>query len=182
MLRRQCEHSVVHWSGTDLLGSGLRSVLHGACGACKPFLANAPEGSVRLADTCSSIGARPASTRRQARGVVTGESGEVLRTHASKGQAVVCAVATVEAGVRLAAVNVDLAVVSRKSRGTHAGRVGGGAINGQTCASILTRRSVCQTQASLQMAVITSVSMGTDAEVSPLSRIDAGGVARTRPG
>lgn len=182
MLRSQCKHSVVHWSGTDLLGSGLRSVLHGACGACKPFLANAPEGSVRLADTCSSIGAGPASTRRQARGVVTGESGEVLRTHTSEGQAVVCTVATVEAGVRLAAVNVDLAVVSRKSRGTHAGRVGGDAINGQTCASVLTRRSVCETESSLQMAVITGVSMGTDAQVSPLSRIDAGGVARTRPG
>lgn len=123
VLRSQSKHSVVHRPGTDRLGPGLRSVLERTRGTCKPFLANAPEGSIRLTDTRAPVGAGPASAGRQADGVVTGETGEAERTDAREGQAVVCTVATVEAGVRLAAVNADLTEVSGKSRGTQTGGV-----------------------------------------------------------
>lgn len=118
VLRSQRKHSVVHGPGADWLGPGFWPVLQGTCGTCKPFLANAPEGSIRLTNTRAPVGARPAGAGRQAGGVITSETSEAVRTDTCEGQAVVCTVATVETGVRLAAVNADLTEVSRKSRGT----------------------------------------------------------------
>lgn len=118
MLWGQRKHSVICRPGAYRLGLGLRSVLQGTCGTCKPFLANTPEGSIRLADTRAPVSAGPSRTGRQAGGVVTSETSEAVRTGTREGQAVICAVPTVEAGVRLAAVNADLTEVSRKSRGT----------------------------------------------------------------
>lgn len=118
VLRSQRKHSVVHRPGPNRLGSGLRSVLQGTGGTCKPFLANAPEGSIRLTNTRAPVGAGPAGAGREASGVITSETSEAERTDTCEGQAMVCTVATVEAGVRLAAVNPDLTEVSRKSRGT----------------------------------------------------------------
>lgn len=118
VLRGQSKHPVVCRPGTDRLGSGLRPVLQGACGTCKPFLANAPEGSVRLTNTGALIGTGPTGAGREAGGVITSETREAVWADARESQAMVCAVATVEAGVRLAAVNADLTEVSGKSRGT----------------------------------------------------------------
>lgn len=118
VLGSQCKYSVIRRPGADWLGPGLRPVLQGTCGTCKPFLANALEGSIRLTKTRAPVGTRPSGTGRGAAGVVTSETGEAVRTDACKGQAMACAVATIEAGVRLTAVNADLTEVSRKSRGT----------------------------------------------------------------
>lgn len=82
VLRSQCKHSVVHRSGTDRLGLGLRPVLQGTCGSCKPFLANALEGSIRLTNTCAPVGAGPAGAGREAGGVITSETSEAMRTDA----------------------------------------------------------------------------------------------------
>ncbi len=123
VLRSQRQHSVVQRPGTNWLRLGLQPVLQGTCGASKPFLANTPEGSIRLTNACAPVGARPAGTGREAGGVITSKTSEVVRTDTCEGQAVVCTVASVEAGVRLAAVNADFTEVSRKSRGTQAGRV-----------------------------------------------------------
>lgn len=71
-----------------------------------------------MTNTCAPVGAGAAGAGREAAGVITSETSEAVRTDAGEGQAVVCTVATVEAGVRLAAVNADLTEVSRKSRGT----------------------------------------------------------------
>lgn len=117
VLRSQREHPVVHGLCAGRLGPGLRSVLQGAGGAREPLLANAPEGSVGLADTHPPVGTGPAGARRVA-GVVTGETGEADRTDARETQAAAGAVAAVEAGVRLAAVNADLTKFSRRSGGT----------------------------------------------------------------
>lgn len=118
VLRSQSKHSVLHRPDADRLGFCLRSVLQGTCGTCKPFLADAEEGSIWLADTRAPVGARPAGAWREAAGVITSEASEAMWADAGEGQAVVCTVATIEAGVRLAAVNADLTEVSRKSRGT----------------------------------------------------------------
>ena len=118
MLRSECKHSVVHRPGAHRLGSGLGSVLQGACGTCKPFLTIAPEVSVRFSNTRAPVGAGSASAGRETVGVITSEPSEARRTDACEGQAVVCAVSTVETRVRLAAVNADLTEVSGKSRGT----------------------------------------------------------------
>lgn len=114
---------MIHRPGADRLGPGLWPVLQGTCGTCKPFLANAPEGSIRLTNTRAPVGARPSGAGREAVGVITSETTEAVRTDACEGQAVACTVATIEAGVRLTAVNADLTKVSRKSRGTQTGRV-----------------------------------------------------------
>lgn len=118
VLRSQSKYSVVHWLGRSLLGSGLGLVMKGARGTCKPFLASAPKRSIGLTDALSLVGAGPAGAGRQAGGVVTREATEAVWTGACKSEAVVCTVATVEARVRLAAVNTDVTEVSRKSRGT----------------------------------------------------------------
>lgn len=118
MLRSQRKHSVVHGPGADRLGPGLRSVLQGTRGTCKPLLANAAEGSIGLTNTCAPVGTGPAGARREAGAVITSETTEAVWTETCEGQAVVCAVATVEAGVRLAAVDADLTEVPRKSGGT----------------------------------------------------------------
>lgn len=118
VLRSQGKQSVVHGPGTDRLGSGFWSVLQGTGGTCKPFLADALEGAIGLPNTHALVGTGPAGAWRQASGVVTSESCEAVWTGTHEGQPVVCAVATIEAGVRQAAVNVDLTEVSRKSRGT----------------------------------------------------------------
>lgn len=118
VLGSQCKYPVIHRPGADRLGPGLRPVLQGTCGTCKPFLANAPEGSIRLTETRAPVGARPCGAGRGAVGVVTSETSEAVRTDARKGQTVACTVATIEAGVRLTAVSADLTKVSRKSRGT----------------------------------------------------------------
>lgn len=117
MLWSQCKHSVVWVSGR--LGFGLWFVLQRAGGTCKPFLANAPEGSIRLTHTYASVGTRPVGAGKEAGGVVTREAREAVGAGTCKRQAVVCAVAAIEAGVGLAAVNVDLTEVSGKSGGTH---------------------------------------------------------------
>lgn len=118
VLRSESEHPVVHGPGAGRFGSGLRSVPQGARGACKPFLANAPEGSVRLTNTCALVGTGLAGAGREAGAVVASETSEAGRTDARESQAVVCTVATIEARVRLAAVKADLAEVSGKSVGT----------------------------------------------------------------
>lgn len=41
---------------------------------------------------------------------------------------------------------------------------------------------VCETNSSLQVAAFTSVALGADTQVSPLSRLYAGGITSTRPG
>lgn len=112
MLRSQREHSVIHRPGTGLLGLGLRSVLQGTFGTREPFLANTPERPIRLIDTSAAVGAGLAGAGREAGGVVTSETSETTRTGAREGQAVARTVATVEAGVGLAAVNTDLTDVS----------------------------------------------------------------------
>lgn len=118
VLGSQCEYSVICRPGADRFGPGLRPVLQGTCGTCKPLLANALEGSIRLTKTRTPVGTWPSGTGRGAAGAITSETGESVRTDARKGQTVACAVATIEAGVRLTAVNADLTKVSRKSRGT----------------------------------------------------------------
>ncbi len=118
VLWSQCKHPVVQRLAANWLGLGLRSVLQRTCGACKPFLANAPEGSIRLTNACAPVGAGPASTGREACGVITSKTSEAVRTDACKGQAMVCTVASVEAWVRLAAVDAYFTEVTRKSRGT----------------------------------------------------------------
>lgn len=115
MLWSQSEHSVGHRPGTHQLGPGLKSVLQGTCWTSKPFLANAPECSIRLTNTCAPVGTGLAGAGRERGGVITGEAGEAVRTDAREGQTVVCTVATIEAGVRLAAVNTDLTEVAGKS-------------------------------------------------------------------
>lgn len=118
VLRSQSKHAVFRGPGTDRLGLGFWPVLQRAGGTRKPFLANALEGSIRLADTRALVGARPSGAGREAGGVVAGETGEAVRTDASEGQAVARTVAPVEAGVRLTAVDADLAKISGKPRGT----------------------------------------------------------------
>lgn len=118
VLGSQCKYSVIHRPGADWLGPGLRPVLQGTCGTCKPFLANALEGSIRLTKTRAPVGTWPSGTGRGAAGVITSETSEAVRTDACKGRTMACTVATIEAGVRLTAVNADLTKVSRKSRGT----------------------------------------------------------------
>lgn len=118
MLWGQGEHPVVHRPGSDRLGPGLWSVLQGTRGTCKPFLANAPKCSIRLTNTRAPVGTGTAGARREGGGVITSETGEAVRTDTREGQAVVCTVATVQTGVRLAAVDADLTEVSRKSGGT----------------------------------------------------------------
>lgn len=113
VLRREGKRSVVRW-----LGSGLGSVMKRTRGTRKPFLASAPKRAVRLSDAGSLVGAGLAGAGRQAGGVVTRETSEAGRAGARKGEAVVCTVATVEAGVRLAAVYTDVTEVSRQSRRT----------------------------------------------------------------
>ena len=141
VLRSQGKHSVVHRPGTDRLGPGFGPVLQGTCGTCKPLLANAPECSIRLTNTHAPVGAGPAGAGREAAGVITSETGEAVRTDACEGQAVARAVASVEAGVRLAAVNADLAEVSRKPRRTQTCRVRRWAVLIRARASVLTRRA-----------------------------------------
>ncbi len=60
VLWSQRKHSVVHRPGANRLGPGFRPVLQGTCGTCKPFLADAPEGSIRLTNTRALVGAGPA--------------------------------------------------------------------------------------------------------------------------
>lgn len=139
MLRSQREHPVLHVPGTAKFGLGLWSVLQGTRGACKPLRANAPEGSIRLTVARAAIGTGPAGAGREAAGVVASEAREAVGADAGKGQAVVCAVASVEAGVRLAAVGADLAVIASESGGTHAGGGGRRAVAVGTRASILAR-------------------------------------------
>lgn len=98
--------------------SDLWTLLQGTCGTCEPFLANAPERSIRLTDTRSPVAAWPSNAGREAGGVVTRETTETVRTDAREGQAVTRTVPAVKAGVRLTAVNGDLTKVSRKSRRT----------------------------------------------------------------
>lgn len=116
MLWSEREHSVVHRPGTDRPGPGLRSILQGTYGTCKPFLANAPESSIRLTNTRAPVGTGLPGTGRERGGVITSETCEAVRTDTCEGQAVVCTVATIEAGVRLTAVDNDLTEVSGKSR------------------------------------------------------------------
>lgn len=117
VLWSQSKHSV-HRLGSNRLGSVSWSVQQGACGTCKPFLANAPEGSIKLTDTGALVGTGPPGAGREAGGVITSETSEAVWTDTCESQAMVCTVATVEARVRLAAVNADLTEVSGKSRGT----------------------------------------------------------------
>lgn len=141
VLRIKPKRSVLHRSGTCRFGSGSLPVMEGTGGTCEPFLANAAEGSVRLTDAHSLIGTRPARAGREAVGFVASETGEARRTGTREGQAVVCAVATVEARVGLAAANADVAEGSGKSRRTQTGRAGCRAAGLKTCAPILTRRA-----------------------------------------
>lgn len=118
MLRGQCEHSMIHWPGADLC-----PLLHSTRGPFEPSRADATEGPVRLADARAPVAARRSSAGREAGGVVARETAESVLTGACESQAVARAVPAVEAGVRLTAVDRDLTKVSRKSRGTQAGRV-----------------------------------------------------------
>lgn len=140
VLWSESKHSVVHWLGTSRLGSGLGSVMKRTRGTRKPFLASAAKRSVGLTDARSLVGAGLAGAGRQA-GVVARETSEAEGAGARKSEAVVCTVATIEAGVRLAAVNTDVTEVSRKSRGTHTGRRSCGATGIDARASIVTRRA-----------------------------------------
>lgn len=118
MLRGQCEHSMIHWPGADLW-----PLLHSTRGPFEPPRADATESPVRLANARAPVAARRSSAGREAGGVVARETGESALTGACEGQAAARAVPTVEAGVRLTAVDRDLTKVSGKSRGTQAGRV-----------------------------------------------------------
>lgn len=140
VLRSQSKHSVVHWLGASSLGSALGSVMKGTRGTRKPFLASAAKRSVGLTDARSLVGTGLAGAGRQA-GVVTRETSEAEWAGARESEAVVCTVATVEAGVGLAAVNTDVTEVSGKSRGTCTGRRSCGATGVDACASIVTRRA-----------------------------------------
>lgn len=116
VLWSQSKHSV-HRLGSSRLGSAPRSVLQGARGTCKPFLANTPEGSIRLTDTGALVGTGPAGAGGEAGGVVTRETRGAVWTDTCESQAMICTVPAIEARVRLAAVSTDLTEVSRKSRG-----------------------------------------------------------------
>lgn len=111
VLWSQSKHSV-HRLGSSRLGSVPWSVLQGACGTCKPFLANTPEGSIRLTDTGALVGTGPAGAGREAGGVITSETREAMWTDTCESQAMICTVAAIEARVRPAAVNTDLTEVS----------------------------------------------------------------------
>lgn len=178
VLRCERENPMLHRLRRDRLDSHSGSVLERTGGTRKPLLAKAAEGPVRLPHARAAVSAGPTGARRQVQGVVASEAREIQRAQAGEGQAVVGAGAAVEAGVGLAAVHVDLAVVPREARGAHAGGKGGRAVHRQTRAAVLTGRSVLQTQAFLQMAVVSGVAVGADAQVAALACLDAGGVGR----
>lgn len=118
VLRSESKSSVLHWSGIGRPGPGSLSVMEGTGGTRVPFLANAAEGSVGLTDARSIVGARCARAGGEAAGVVACEAGVAGRTGACEGQAVVRAVAPVEARIRLAAAGADVTEGAGKSRRT----------------------------------------------------------------
>lgn len=137
VLRGQRQHPVVPRPG----GGDLRPMLLSARGSLEPPRADAAERTVGLGDARAPVAARRPGAGPGGGGGVAGETGEPALTGAGEGQAEAGAVAAVEAGVGLTAVNGRLAEVSGKSRGTRAGGGSGRAIGVHARASVLTRRA-----------------------------------------